>query len=77
MRQPLIATQDDSGLPCAEVPFSCMWELVEYLSYQRASVLYRHQASHFTVTFQRMDMESAQHLLDEWLHAGVPEPQMA
>jgi len=77
MRQPLIAEPDDAGLPCAKVPFSCMWELVEYLSCQRVSVVYRHHASHFTVTFQKMEMECVQHLLDEWVHAAVPEPEMA
>jgi len=77
MRQPLIAAPDDAGLPCAKVPFSCMWDLVEYLSYHRVSVVYRHHASHFTVTFQKMDVESAQFLLDVWVQAGVPEPEMA
>jgi hypothetical protein len=77
MRQPLIATPDDAGLPCAKVPFSCMWELVEYLSCQRVAVVYRYEASHFTVTFQRTDMESAQSILDEWVHAEELEPQMA
>ena len=75
MRQPLVAETDDSGLACAKVPFSCMWELVEYLSHQRVSVLYHHHTSHFTVTFQKMDMASAQGLLEEWVHAGAPEPQ--
>ena len=77
MRQPLIATPDDFGLPCAKVPCSCMWELVEYLSYQRVAVIYRYHASHFTVTFQRMDLESAQRLLDEWVHAESAELQTA
>ena len=77
MRQPLIAEPDDAGLPYVKVPLSCMWELVEYLSYQRVSVLYRHHTSHFTVTFQKMDMESAQCLLEEWVRAGAPEPQLA
>jgi uncharacterized protein YggE len=77
MRQPLIATLDDAGLPCASISFSAMWELVEYLSYQRAAVVYHYDASHFTVTFHRTDLASAQAILDEWVHAGVPEPQTA
>jgi len=77
MRQRLIAALDDAGLPCAKVPFPCMWELVEYLSYQRVSVVYRHHASHFTVTFQKMDMESAQCLLDDWVQGRALEPEMA
>ena len=31
---------DQSGLPYAEVPMSVMWDLVEYLSYQRVAVSY-------------------------------------
>jgi hypothetical protein len=54
-----------------------MWELVEYLSYQRVAVLYHYDVSHFTVTFQRTDLESVLGLLDEWVHARVPEPQTA
>jgi hypothetical protein len=77
MRQPLSATLDEFGLPSVEVPFPCMWELVEYLSYQRVAVLYRYDVSHFTVTFQRTDLASVQGLLDEWAHAEAREPQMA
>ena len=70
MRQHLTATPDPCGLPCAEVPFSCMWDLVEYLSYQRVGVTYQYHATYFTVTFPRMDQESAQRILDEWTHAA-------
>ena len=66
MRQRLIATLNSDGFPYAQVPFSCMWDLVEYLSYQRVATSYRYEASHFTVTFSRLDLESAQRLLDEW-----------
>jgi hypothetical protein len=69
MRQSLIVTSDAAGLPIAQVPCPCMWDLVEYLSYQRAAVAYHYFPSHFTVTFERMDLESAQRLLDEWAHA--------
>jgi hypothetical protein len=64
-----MAAPDPCGLPCAQVPFPCMWDLVEYLSYQRVGVTYQYHASHFTVTFPRMDLESAQRILDEWAHA--------
>ena len=77
MRQALIAELDDAGLPCAKVPLSCMWELVEYLSCQRAMVIYHYYPAHFTVTFPRMDMQSAQDILDEWVHAGALELQPA
>ena len=69
MRQRLIATPDPCGLPCAQVPFPCMWDLVEYLSYQRLGVTYQYHATYFTVTFPRMDLDSAQQILDEWVHA--------
>jgi hypothetical protein len=77
MRQPLCATLDAAGLPCAPVPFPCMWELVEYLSYQRVVVRYEYHASHFTVTLPHMDLASVQLLLDEWVHAEPSELQPA
>jgi hypothetical protein len=70
MRQTLSATCDAAGSPSAEVPFACMWELVEYLSYQRVAVTYDYQATHFTVTLPHMDVASVQRLLDEWVQAG-------
>lgn len=73
MRQRLITTPNADGLPCAQVPFDCMWGLVEYLSYQRVMANYQYHASHFTVTFPRMDMETAQRVLDEWVHADAGE----
>ena len=77
MRQTLVVIPDATGLPSAEVPFPCMWDLVEYLSDQRVAVIFHYFPSHFTVTFLRMDMESAQDILDEWLHAGALELQPA
>jgi hypothetical protein len=74
MRQRLIITPDSAGLPCAQVPFASMWDLVEYLSYQRLVVSYQYEASHFTVSFPRMDMESAQRFLDAW--SKVPETEL-
>ena len=77
MRQTLIVKPGATGLPGAKVPFACIWDLVEYLSCQRVAVTYQCHPSHFTVTFQRTDMESAQYILDEWLHAGAYELQPA
>src|SRR4051794_25239642 len=51
MRQSLVVVPDASGLPSAKVPFPCMWDLVEYLSYQRVVVSYQYHATHFTVSF--------------------------
>ncbi|HEY4329898.1 MAG TPA: hypothetical protein VGN88_09190 [Phycisphaerae bacterium] len=73
MRQRLIVAQDSVGHPTAQVPFACMWNLVEYLSYQRVFVTYQYEASHFTVTFPKMDVESAQRVLDEWDHVSNGE----
>ena len=72
MRQRLIVSVDSTGLPAAKVPFECMWDLVEYLSYQRAAVTYQYEASHFLVTFTRQDAESAQRILDEWAKSSTP-----
>jgi hypothetical protein len=77
MRQRLTVTVDSTGLPCAQVPFPCMWDLVEYLSYQRVTVSYQYQASHFTVSFPRQDVESAQRLLDDWCNIHAMELQPA
>ena len=77
MREHLKVALDSSGLPAAMVPFSCMWELVEYLSYQRVTVSYQYHASHFTVTFTRSDVESAQQVLDGWNSVTSRELQLA
>jgi hypothetical protein len=69
MRGRLSVEMDRSGRPSAEVPFENMWELVEYLSYQRVSVEYQYHSTHFTVTFTRQDALSAQAILDNWVHA--------
>ena len=77
MRERLIVTQDARGLPCCQVPGSCMWSLVEYLSFQRTAVLYQYRTSCFLVTFRGKDVESAQALLDEWVHAESSDLQTA
>ena len=77
MRQQLTVRPDATGLPSAQVPFSCMWDLVEYLSYQRVVVNYQYEASHFTVSFPRMDGLAAQRILDEWAQIGARELQPA
>ncbi len=77
MRHALVVTLDPAEIPCAEVPFPCMWDLVEYLSYQRVVVSYQYHASHFTVSFPRLDLESAQQILNNWTKRQVPEMQGA
>jgi len=75
MRQALTLICDPSGIPSAKVPFPCMWDLVEYLSFQRVSASYQYEASHFTVTFPRMELTTAQRILDEWNRSRTPEFQ--
>ena len=77
MRQALTVSVDPAGIPSAEVPFPCMWDLVEYLSYQRVTVSYQYEATHFTVTFPKQDSESAQRLLDQWARMASAELQLA
>ena len=73
MRQRLEVITDANGTPQAQVPFSSMWDLVEYLGYQRIAVNYHYEATHFTVTFPRQELRSAQRILDEWA-ASEAEP---
>ena len=70
--QRLRVVLDSEGHPNTSVPFELMWELIEYLSYQRAAVSYQYEASHFRVTFTRQDIDSSQALLDEWCHIKAP-----
>lgn len=70
MRQKLqVQVSEKTSLPIAVVPSSCMWDLVEYLSYQRVAVSYEYCATHFTVCFHRTDRTAAQRLLDEWANS--------
>ena len=71
MRNALTVRTENTGLPSAQVPFPRMWDLVEYLSYRRVAVISRFHPSCVTVTFPRLDMESAQDILDEWSQANV------
>ena len=66
MSKSLRVVPDSQGLPAAEIPFTCMWDLVEYLSFQRVVASYHYEASHFTVTFPRIDADTAQRILDSW-----------
>jgi hypothetical protein len=68
---------DGAGFPHAEVPFECMWELVEYLSWQRIAVTYQYHETHFVVTFPRHNAQMAQQVLDRWLAASRGMLQVA
>jgi len=65
-----VQLSEQTGLPYAVVPSSCMWDLVEYLSIQRVQVTYDYRATHFTVCFTRTDLTSARAILDEWTRSG-------
>ena len=69
MKQRLRVSADTNGVPRAEVPCTCMWELVEYLSLQGEAVTYQFAATHFTVLFPRQDVRGAQRILDEWTNS--------
>ena len=77
MRQRLIVSPDSTGIPTATIPFTCMWDIVEYLSYQRVAASYQYEASHFTVAFPSLDLTAAQQLLDGWSRAEFAELQYA
>ncbi len=77
MRPELPVSLNAAGLPCAQVPFKFMWELVEHLSCQRVAVSYDYHAADFTVTFTRMDLPSAQQVLTRWAKVISPERQVA
>jgi hypothetical protein len=64
----VIAT-DGAGVPRVDVPCDCMWDLIEYLSYQRVAVHYDFHDAHFTVTFPKQSAASVQQLLDHWAHS--------
>jgi hypothetical protein len=66
MREHLKVYTDSHNIAKAEVPCSSMWDLVEYLSFQRTAVTYEYEATHFVVSFPRRDEASAQQILDDW-----------
>jgi hypothetical protein len=59
-----------AGVPVAYVPASSLWDLVEFLSYQRVSVTYRFEETHFAVVFPKSDLATAERLLADWVHFG-------
>lgn len=65
-----VQISEQTGLPYAIVPSCCMWDLVEYLSFQRVQVTYDYRATNFTVCFARTDRAGAQAILDEWARSS-------
>ncbi len=69
MRQELkVVVSETSRTPYVEVPCDCMWDLTEYLSMQRVSVIYDFKNTYFTVSFPKQTAARAQELLDHWSH---------
>ncbi len=67
MRYPLqILESSSSGVPYTNVPLDAMWDLVEYLSWQRVAATYNFATTHFTVTFTHLDMAGAKRLVADW-----------
>ncbi len=66
MKPHLTVHLDHAGHPYALVPDDWLWELVEYLSYQRLHVSYHFGGPHFAVTFQGQNPQQVQELLDHW-----------
>ena len=77
MPQQLRISTNWNGVPYAEVPLSCLWDLVEYLNFQRTAVSYHYGVTHFTVTFLRQDTEGAQRILNEWASSPAQSLQSA
>ena len=69
MRERLLVTTDAKGVPAARVACHRLWELVEFLSGQRAAVSYAYETTCFVVSFPRLDPAAAQRTLDEWVDA--------
>jgi hypothetical protein len=68
----LVRISENSGMPFTCVPTYAMWDLVEFLATHRTPVLYGYSPEGFTVTFQRLDRQSAQDLLDQWAQPHTP-----
>jgi hypothetical protein len=69
-----VRISENSGMPFTCVPSYAMWDLVEYLATHRTPVLYGYSPEGFTVTFQRLDRQAAQELLDYWTQPHTPRP---
>ena len=59
---------DPDGHPFAVVPHENIWDLVEFLSFQRVHAQYDYSQSNFIVHFPTMDHAAAESMLHLWLH---------
>ena len=60
---------DRAACPFARVPEGGLWNLVEYLSFQRVHVVYHFEKGDLHVTFPTLGPAAAQRILDDWAHA--------
>jgi hypothetical protein len=65
-------TLESNNVPSIRVPAEKLWDLVEFLSEQRAAVNYTYDRSAFLVTFPTMTLAAVQRTLTDWLHAAEP-----
>ena len=65
---------DETGRPCITVPAAWLWDLVEYLSYDRVAVHYRNQGDVFVVCLEQSSVIAAQQIMDDWTH---PSPEVS
>jgi hypothetical protein len=63
-----------NGPPRVWVPNPYKWDFMEYLAFQRVSVMYTHCDEHFIVSFLSLDHAGVQRLLDRWA-AGAAHAQ--
>jgi hypothetical protein len=66
MLRPFQVTVGPGGHPVVDVPASCLWDLVDYLSIQRVSVTYHFEQTHFTVVFPKSEPACVERLLQDW-----------
>jgi hypothetical protein len=66
-----VVVSEASHIPYAQIPCDCMWDITEYLSFQRVAVVYDFKGTHFTVSFPKLRVARAQEILDQWATSSV------
>ncbi len=65
---------EHDGVPEAKVSCENMWDLVEYLSFQRMHVKYDFKQNFFTVSFPNQSCQRSQEILNEWAARRASKP---
>ena len=71
-----VVISESTSIPHAEVPCNFVWELVEYLSYQRVSVIYSFRETFFLISFPRTSPRVAQEILDDWVQTRLESKEL-